>query len=108
MIVVTAELEVAPDSREAFVELATEMCRASRREPGCIDYRVHAELERPDHFLFLEEWQDDAALQSHFAEPHTAKFMAGIGALLSAPADALFHTIASTGRLGRSGLEEVS
>jgi len=40
-----------------------------------------------------------AALQRHFAQPHTAAFMRDLGGLLSGPADVVFHTTASARRL---------
>lgn len=99
MIVVTGRVQVPAEARERFVEVATEMCRRSREEQGCSGYRVYADLEQPDHYVFIEEWSDDAALQRHFTQPHTGAFMANLGPLLAAPADALFHTTAVSRRL---------
>ena len=72
MIVVTGRVRIAPENRERFAEVATEMCSRSREEDGCRGYRVYADLEQDDRYVFVEEWADDEALQSHFAEPHTA------------------------------------
>jgi quinol monooxygenase YgiN len=96
VIVVTGRVQVPADRREAFTAVAREMCSASRRDEGCIGYRVYEDLEQPDHFVFIEEWQDDGALQAHFAQPHTATFMSALVPMLAAPADALFHTVAAT------------
>jgi quinol monooxygenase YgiN len=49
--------------------------------------------------VILEEWADDDALQKHFAQPHTGSFLKELGSLLGEPADALFHTVASSRRL---------
>jgi quinol monooxygenase YgiN len=99
MIVVTGRVRVAAESCEQFIEIATEMCRSSREEDGCSGYRVYGNLEQPGHYIFVEEWADDAALQHHFTQPHTGTFMAALGGLLDGPADALFHTTSSTRRL---------
>lgn len=99
MIVVTARAQIPPEDRERFIAIATEMCTASRADDGCHGYRFYADLKRPDHYLILEEWEDDAALQAHFGQPHTTRFLAELAAILAAPADALFHTVASTRRL---------
>jgi quinol monooxygenase YgiN len=99
VIVVTGRVQVPPGNRERFLEVATEMCRQSRQDPGCDGYRVYADLEQPDRYVFLEEWVDDAALQRHFAQPHTSAFMADLAGLLGEAADALFHTTASSRRL---------
>ena len=49
--------------------------------------------------MFIEEWRDDAAPQRHFAQPHTARFMAALVPMLAEPADALIHTTAESRRL---------
>ena len=99
MILVTGRVQIPAERRERFVEVATEMCRNSREEDGCIGYRIYADLEQPDHYVFVEEWADEEALQRHFAEEHTGAFLQALVRLLGEPADALFHTIASTRRL---------
>ncbi len=99
LIVVTGRVQVPAEARERFIDLATEMCRSSREERGCRSYRVYADLEQPTRYVFLEEWDDEASLQSHFGQPHTRAFLADLGRVLGEPADALFHTAASSQRL---------
>jgi quinol monooxygenase YgiN len=99
MIVVTARAQVPPEHRERFIAVATEMCTASRADDGCLGYRFYADLEQVDRYIILEEWENDAALQAHFGQPHTARFLTDLTAILAAPADALFHTVQSTRRL---------
>jgi len=95
VIVVTARAHVPPENRERFAEVATTMCASSREDDGCAGYRVYEDLEQPDHYVFVEEWADEDALQSHFGQPHTGTFMRGLGGLLAGPADVVFHTTAS-------------
>jgi quinol monooxygenase YgiN len=99
VIVVTGRMRIAPENRERYVAVTTEMCSRSREEDGCHGYRVYADLEQDDRYVIVEEWADDAALQRHFAEPHTRTFLSALFPLLAEPADALFHTVASTQRL---------
>jgi quinol monooxygenase YgiN len=99
VIVVTGRVQVPAASRARFLEIATEMCRSSRGDEGCIGYRVYADLEQDEHYVLIEEWADDAALQEHFAKPHTAAFMGELPGLLGAAPDALFHTVGTTRRL---------
>lgn len=99
MIVVTGRVRIAADDRESFIAIATEMCGRSREEDACRGYRVYADLEQDDRYVFVEEWADDDALQRHFAQPHTAAFMGGLIPLLAEPADAVFHTIESSRKL---------
>jgi quinol monooxygenase YgiN len=99
MIVVTGRVQIPEELREQFLAIATEMCSASRGDDGCIGYRFYADLEQPERYVFIEEWRDDETLQSHFMQPHTARFMGALVPMLGEPADALFHTVAVSRRL---------
>jgi quinol monooxygenase YgiN len=108
MIVVTGRMRIAPENRERFAEVATEMCSRSREDDGCIGYRVYDDLEQDGRYVIVEEWADEEALQSHFTQPHTGAFLGRLGPLLAEPADALFHEVASTRKLDpRRGLVPV-
>lgn len=96
MIVVTGRVRIAAENRERFAAIATEMCRHSREDDGCRGYRVYADLEQDDRYVFVEEWADDAMLQSHFGQPHTATFMRALLPMLAEPNDAVFHTVSQS------------
>jgi quinol monooxygenase YgiN len=96
MIVVTGRVRIAAEDRERFVAVATEMCEHSRGDDGCHGYRLYANLEQDDRYIIVEEWADDDALQSHFGQPHTAKFMSALVPMLAEPADAVFHTVSQS------------
>lgn len=101
-------MRIAPENRERFAEVATEMASRSREDDGCIGYRVYADLEQDGCYVFVEEWVDEAALQNHFTQPHTGAFLGALGPLLAEPADALFHEVAATRKLDpRRGLVPV-
>lgn len=108
MIVVTGRIQTTDEHRDELVSTALTMCQASRQDEGCLGYRFYDDTEQPNHFLFLEEWESDEALQAHFTQPHTATFMSAIDDLMSARPDVLFHTIATSRTLGREGLRPVT
>ena len=99
MIVVTGRVQIPEERRARFLEVARRMCAASRGDAGCIGYRVYEDAEQPGRFVFVEEWRDDEALQAHFGQPHTGRFMGELPDLLGEPPDALFHTVAVSRRL---------
>jgi quinol monooxygenase YgiN len=102
MIVVVGRVQTSPEHREALVRLGQMVASTSRAEAGCLGYRFYEDTERENHFLFVEEWESDAALQQHFATAHIAEFMGAVPATLVAPPDVQFHTIAAS-----RGLEDV-
>ncbi len=42
----------------------------TRQEPGCITYELLQNKEDATEFTFVEEWTDEAALESHFGRSH--------------------------------------
>lgn len=96
MIVVVGRVQTDADRRDALIQVGQAVARASREEQGCISYRVYQDTELENEFVFVEEWENDEALQRHFATSHIREFMQAIPPAIVAPPDVKFHTIAST------------
>jgi quinol monooxygenase YgiN len=96
MIVVVGRVRTDMEKREDLVRVARAVAEASRAEPGCISYRVYEDIDTPNDFVFVEEWESDTALQRHFATSHVTDFMSAIQATIVAPPDVKFHSIASS------------
>ena len=96
MIVVVGRVISDAEKREELIRVGQTVAAASRREEGCISYRLYEDTEVEDEFVFVEEWESDAALKEHFTTPHIADFMKAIPATLVSPPDVKFHTIASS------------
>ena|SRR5438270_14100153 len=99
MIVVVGRVKTDGERRDALLRIGQKVVVASRRDPGCVSYRLYEDTEHPNEFVFIEEWESEAALQSHFATSHIAEFMRTMPATLTAPPDVKFHTIESTRNL---------
>ena len=96
MIVTVGRITGDPAKREQVVEIAQRLARASRSDEGCLGYRVYEDTETPNDFVFVEEWESEAALRAHFATPHVAEFMGAIMGVIVGPPDVRFHTVAAT------------
>jgi quinol monooxygenase YgiN len=96
MIVVVGRVQTDAGKRAELVRIGQTVAAASRQEPGCISYRVYQDTENEHDFVFVEEWENDEALQRHFATSHVAEFVQAIRATLVAPPDVKFHSIASS------------
>src|SRR5690349_11204785 len=81
MIIVTGSIVARPDSIDELLERSLEHVRRSRAEPGCCSHAVHREAENPLRLVFLEEWEDRAALAAHFAVPASRAFAKAARAL---------------------------
>jgi len=103
MIVVVGRVKTDTEKREALIQIAQKVAAASRAEAGCISYRIYEDTESAHEFVFVEEWESEEALQTHFRTGHIAEFMGSIlSAIVGAP-DVRFHTIASTRDLADVG-----
>ncbi len=96
MIVVVGRVRTDARRRAELIRVAQAVVRASREDPGCISYRFYEDTEVANDFVFIEEWADEEALQSHFRTPHIAEFMSAVPATLLAAPDVSFHTVASS------------
>jgi quinol monooxygenase YgiN len=103
MIVVVGRVRTDADGRADLLRIAHALVAASRRDDGCISYRLYEDTELANDFVFIEEWESDDALQRHLATPHIAEFTQAVPATLVAPPEVAFHTVERT-----RGLTDVS
>jgi quinol monooxygenase YgiN len=61
------------------------MAWSSLREPGCLEYSVHVDLDDPDRYVLYERWADQAALDRHDGAAHVREFVATFAELLATP-----------------------
>jgi quinol monooxygenase YgiN len=99
MILITGIAKVAPEHRDTLIAAATAMSKASLQEAGCLDYRFWISADDPNLMLMLEKWEDQAALDAHFATPHLAEFSAALGPAVDGGIDLLKYEVASVGPL---------
>jgi len=85
MLVIAGTVRVKPEARAEATQAALKMAKASQAEAGCKSYRFYADLEDPNTFLIFEQWEDEAALLTHFQTPHMAEFNGLIPRFLAAP-----------------------
>jgi quinol monooxygenase YgiN len=93
MIVVVGRVQTDDAHRDELIRIGQAVAQASRQEAGCIHYGVFEDTERRNEFVFVEEWQDEEALQEHFRTPHITTFMSSILGAVTAPPAVGFHTI---------------
>ena len=85
MIIVTGSVKSQPATLAELRELALEHVHRSRTEPGCLLHSVHHDVEDPLRLVFLEHWEDRAALDAHFRVPASSEFVTALAALAAEP-----------------------
>ncbi len=87
MILLTAYAQVKPGQAEEALEACEVVRQASVQEPGCDRYDYYVSPRDENQIVFVEEWSNMAALQSHFQQPAFQNFMGAIGDLLEGQAE---------------------
>lgn len=99
MLVVAAEIRLAAEDVSKYIELSKPMIAASRAEPGNQLYVFGRDILDPCVIRITEQWQDSAALQTHFTLPHTLEFLAAIESLTIEKMEATSYEVSSHGPL---------
>ncbi len=90
MLRVIAHDFIREDAVETVLPLYRELVAATRLEPACISYDLLRDREDPTHFIFLEEWPDQAALDAHCASEHFRRIVPQVDAFTRKPAEFTF------------------
>lgn len=75
MIKIVAENYVKKDSKDRFLEIAEKLIRETRKEEGCKSYHLHTDLKDDFHLTFIEEWEDEKAIESHNNSVHFREYV---------------------------------
>jgi len=77
-IQIVALVTVKPEYTEDLAAQFKELVKASRAEEGNISYDLHQEIGKPNHFVFVESWKSQAAIDAHNASEHFQGFVKAI------------------------------
>ena len=83
IVTVVARLTVKNDAIDAVKAELLKMIVPTRREEGCIEYRLHQDNENPATFVFYENWENAACVEQHMNSPHFRAYVAAVGGLLA-------------------------
>lgn len=75
MIVQVVYLEVQPDKLQTVLAEATANARASRTEPGVIQFDLLQQSDAPNKFMLYEVYRSNADLEAHRLTPHFKRWV---------------------------------
>ena len=71
MIKVVAKNYIKAGKESEFIVLAKKLVEATNQnDEGCIKYELFQEINSPNVFTIIEEWQDQETLDKHMASMH--------------------------------------
>jgi quinol monooxygenase YgiN len=84
-------VEVAPGATSQGIALLKTLGTASRKEDGNLRFQVVQERDRPNRFVVIEAWKDQAALEGHRKGKPYAEFNEKLVPIRNAPLDERVH-----------------
>ncbi|MET1087141.1 MAG: putative quinol monooxygenase [Arthrobacter sp.] len=71
--------------RDELQEALAKLQSVSRNDPGCLEYTVFADDQRPGTFVLFEGWISHKDLVDHNEKSHVKDFVQTVAPLLSVP-----------------------
>ena len=72
MLIVAGSFDVDPAQRDEFLAGRLDSIRATREEPGCLEYVMSADPVDPTRVVLFERWAAQAAFDGHMAVVQSA------------------------------------
>ena len=67
MLIVSGHFIVDPSERDEFITQRRDSMRATREEPGCLEYDMAADPVDETRVMLYERWADQASFDGHMA-----------------------------------------
>ena len=100
MKIITAQVRVKPEHWDAAQALAEAHSRTSRDEPGCLSHDWFPHPSEAHTIFFFEQWRDQAAIDAHFAQPHSARLVSSFQGWSRSPLELRILEVAEAQELG--------
>ncbi len=84
---VIARIRAKPESVDTVRAILGGIVEPTRREPGCVHYRLLQHLTDPTEFATMEEWISVEAEEAHFFTPHILNALSKLSGHLAAEPD---------------------
>jgi quinol monooxygenase YgiN len=84
---VVARIQAQHGKVNELQSVLSSLVEPTRKEPGCLSYELLQNNEDPTDFTFVEEWQSNIALESHFATKHFKEALTKLPNLIAAEPD---------------------
>ncbi len=85
-----AVLKAQPEHVETLHERLAAFVGPSRKEPGCLEYRLMASDDSPGTFSFFEVYESKEAFRHHVSQPYMQDYDTRIVSLLAEPVSIRF------------------
>lgn len=81
-ITVVAKIVAKKESMESVKSELLKMIAPTRKENGCIEYRLHQDNNDPAEFIFYENWESAVCLEKHMSSDHFKSYVNAVDGML--------------------------
>ena len=81
-LTVVAKVVAKKESVESVKSELLKLIAPTRKENGCIDYRLHQDNNDPAVFIFYENWESAACLEKHINTDHYKAYVKAVDGLI--------------------------
>lgn len=85
MLKLIAEDYIKLEHLETVKPLYRELVEKTQLEPDCLAYNLFVDKKDPGHFIFIEEWPNELALEKHCNSEHFTRLVPLINSYQSKP-----------------------
>ena len=85
-------VDLIPPNKDAGVALLKQYVDTTRKEPGNQTAEALTQINRPNHLMLYEVWQNEDAFNKHESNAATREFRTKIQPMLGAPFDQRPHS----------------
>jgi quinol monooxygenase YgiN len=93
MIIALGDVYAQIPRREELRELMRVTQAQVSEQPGCLSFTFAESLDDPGHFLIVQQWRDQGALDEHYRSQAFATYQAGIAGQLVRTSELRLHVV---------------
>lgn len=87
MIKVVAKFLIKKEKVDEVKSITKELIDQTREEDGNLSYELYQDIDNPQIFSFIEEWQSKEALEAHMGTDHFKKALPELESISAAEAE---------------------
>lgn len=82
-VTVVAKIVAKKDCIESVKGELLKLVSPTRKEQGCIEYRLHQDNADPATFIFFETWESRACLEAHMLTVHFRTYLQAVEGMIA-------------------------
>ena len=79
MIVIAAFMKAKDGNADDLEKVIKSFAPRFHKDPGCVTYQAHRQVDKPNNFFFYEKYENDEALKYHSSAPHFKEMSKAMG-----------------------------